>query len=70
MQDNLVYLFAAFFVTWLIMAGYLLSLRRQVENVREEVEALRRAQQATAPASGSALELPDPARVATADERY
>lgn len=68
MQDNLVYLFAAFFVTWLIMAGYLLSLRRQVENVREEVEALRREQQAPAPASGPTPGAADSSRVAASEE--
>lgn len=48
MDDALLYLFAAFFVTWLILGGYLLSLRRQVENVRTEVEALRSEQRGTA----------------------
>lgn len=68
MQDNLVYLFAAFFVTWLIMAGYLLSLRRQVENVREEVEALRREQRESVPASGSTPGAADSSRVAASEE--
>lgn len=68
MEDNLVYLFAAFFVTWLIMAGYLLSLRRQVENVREEVEALRREQRESAPASGSAAGAADSSRVTVPEE--
>lgn len=70
MQDNLVYLFAGFFVTWLIMAGYLLSLRRQVENVREEFEALRREQRESAPASGSAAGATDSSRVVASEEPY
>uniref|UniRef100_A0A7C3A933 CcmD family protein n=2 Tax=Thermorudis TaxID=1649508 RepID=A0A7C3A933_9BACT len=68
MQDNLVYLFAAFFVTWLIMGGYLLSLRRQVENVREEVEALRREQRESVALSGLAPGAPDSSRVAASEE--
>ncbi len=70
MQDNLVYLFAGFFVTWLIMAGYLLSLRRQVENVREEVEALRRERHAAAQASDSTAGAADTSRVAVPEESY
>lgn len=68
MQDNLVYLFAAFFVTWLIMAGYLLSLRRQVENVREDVAALRHEQHAATSASGSTPGAADSSRVAASEE--
>lgn len=39
MDDNLGYLFAAFAVTWLAIAGYLLYLGQQVRQLRDEVEA-------------------------------
>jgi CcmD family protein len=37
MDDNLGYLFAAFAVTWLAIAGYLLYLGQQVRALREDV---------------------------------
>jgi CcmD family protein len=37
MDDNLGYLFAAFAVTWLAIAGYLLYLGQQVKQLRDEV---------------------------------
>jgi CcmD family protein len=37
MDDNLGYLFAAFAVTWLAIAGYLLYLGQQVKALREEI---------------------------------
>ena len=40
MDRNLLYLFVAFFVSWLVIGGYLWSLGRQVQNLRDEVEAL------------------------------
>ena len=40
MDRNLVYLFAAFFVSWLVIGVYLWSLSRQVQNLRDEVEAM------------------------------
>ena len=40
MDDNLGYLFAAFAVTWLAIAGYLLYLGQQVKDLREEVRLL------------------------------
>lgn len=40
MDDNLGYLFAAFAVTWLAIAGYLLYLGQQVKSLREEVRML------------------------------
>ncbi|MCX7622214.1 MAG: CcmD family protein [Thermomicrobium sp.] len=40
-MDSLWYLFAGFFVTWLILGVYLISLRRQVEVLRSELAALR-----------------------------
>ncbi|MBX5444030.1 CcmD family protein [Sphaerobacter sp.] len=44
MGDNLIYLFVAFLITWLIMAAYLWSIGRQVRNLRDEVEALENAE--------------------------
>jgi CcmD family protein len=39
MDDNLGYLFAAFAVTWLAIAGYLLYLGQQVKTLRDELRA-------------------------------
>lgn len=44
MSDNVMYLFVAFLITWLIMAAYLWSIGRQVRTLRDEVEALERAE--------------------------
>ncbi len=43
MNHDLMYLFVAFFVSWLVIGGYLWSLGRQVQNLRDEVEALEHA---------------------------
>lgn len=40
MGDNLGYLFAAFAITWVAIAGYLLYLGQQVKALRDEVESL------------------------------
>ncbi len=40
-MENVWYLFAGFFVTWLILGIYLFSLRRQVEVLRNELASLR-----------------------------
>jgi CcmD family protein len=40
MDDNLGYLFAAFAVTWLAIAGYLLYIGQQVKGLRDEVRML------------------------------
>ena len=40
MDDNLGYLFAAFAVTWLAIAGYLLYIGQQVKSLRDEVRML------------------------------
>ena len=40
-MDALWYLFAGFFVTWLILGLYLFSLRRQIEVLRNELTTLR-----------------------------
>lgn len=40
-MDALWYLFAGFFVTWLILGLYLFSLRRQIEVLRNELATLR-----------------------------
>jgi CcmD family protein len=40
MDDNLGYLFAAFGITWLMIAGYLLYLGQQVRALREDVREL------------------------------
>lgn len=38
MDDNLGYLFAAFAVTWLMIAGYLYYLNGQIRGLREDIE--------------------------------
>jgi CcmD family protein len=40
MDDNLGYLFAAFGITWLAIAGYLLYLGQQVKALRDEVRGI------------------------------
>ena len=40
MTDNLGYLFAAFLISWVVIAGYIWSLGRQVHSLRQEVQAL------------------------------
>lgn len=40
MDDNLGYLFAAFAVTWVAIAGYLLYLGQQVRALRDEIATL------------------------------
>lgn len=67
MDGNLTYLFAAFFVTWLVIGVYLWSLSRQVQNLRDEVDALRDpAQTGAARPGASEPEQPEPARTTAA----
>jgi CcmD family protein len=40
MDDNLGYLFAAFAITWLAIAGYLFYLGQQVRALRDDVREL------------------------------
>jgi CcmD family protein len=68
MQDSVIYLFVGFLVTWLIMGAYLLSLRRQVDTVREELDALRRERQATLYSSVPSADSLDASRLATPEE--
>jgi CcmD family protein len=39
-MSNLTYLFVAFLITWLVISAYLWMLGRQVQNLKDEVEAL------------------------------
>lgn len=39
MDDNLGYLFAAFAITWLAIAGYMLYVGQQVRQLRDEIAA-------------------------------
>ena len=41
MPDNLMYLFAAFVVIWLLIFGYVAFIGGRVQGLRQEVEALR-----------------------------
>ena len=45
MEGNSGYLFAAFFVAWLVLLLYLLILAGRVSGLRRELDALRREQQ-------------------------
>ncbi len=38
MDDNLGYLFAAFAITWIMIAGYLFYLNNQIRALREDIE--------------------------------
>lgn len=39
-MSNLSYLFFAFFITWIVIAGYLWMLGRQVQNLKDDIETL------------------------------
>ncbi len=39
-MSNLSYLFIAFLITWIVIAGYLWMLGRQVQNLKDEVDSL------------------------------
>lgn len=41
MPDNLVYLFAAFVVIWLLILGYIAFIGGRVQGLRQEIETLR-----------------------------
>lgn len=38
MEDNLGYLFAAFAVTWLMIAGYMFYMNVQIRELQEDIE--------------------------------
>ena len=40
MDNNLMYLFAAFLITWIVLGVYLWTLNRQVQNLRDEVKMM------------------------------
>jgi CcmD family protein len=39
-MSNLTYVFVAFLITWVVIAGYLWMLGRQVQNLKDEVDSL------------------------------
>ncbi len=39
-MNNLTYLFAAFLITWVVIAAYMWMLGRQVQNLKDEVDTL------------------------------
>ncbi len=39
-MNNLTYLFAAFLITWVVIAAYMWTLGRQVQNLKDEVDSL------------------------------
>ncbi|HEU5330684.1 MAG: CcmD family protein [Thermomicrobiales bacterium] len=41
MPDNVSFLFAAFTVVWLLIAGYFFFLNSRISGLRQDVEALR-----------------------------
>jgi CcmD family protein len=45
MDSGLAFLFAAFFIAWLVLLLYLLSLAGRLSGLRRELEALRRQEQ-------------------------
>lgn len=56
MDDNLTYVFVAFLITWLVIGGYLWTLGRQVQNLRDEVESLTSEEPPRASESGVSSE--------------
>lgn len=48
--QNLVYLFAAYTIIWIVLFGYIVFLSQQVGDLRNQLEALRRGRGASTPA--------------------
>jgi CcmD family protein len=44
-NKNLGFLFAAYFIVWLLIVGYLFSLSRRQKKLAQEVEALKQMRQ-------------------------
>lgn len=44
-NKNLGFLFAAYFIVWLLIVGYLFSLSRRQKKLAQEVESLKQMQQ-------------------------
>jgi CcmD family protein len=40
-MSNETYLFLAFLISWLVLAGYMFNLGRQVQSLNEEVKSIR-----------------------------
>ncbi len=62
-MSNLSYLFIAFLITWVVIAGYLWMLGRQVQNLKDEVDALTEGNDVgvNAPGRAGRAELESPA---------
>lgn len=56
-SPNLIYLFAAYLIIWIVLFGYLLFLTQQISDLRGQVVALRQRRaadgQARTPRDGS-----------------
>lgn len=59
MDDNLMYVFVAFLISWIVIGGYLVTLGRQVQNLREEADEL----------SSEAISSPESPRPTSGQER-
>jgi len=57
-MNNLNYLFAAFLITWVVIAAYLWMLGRQVQNLKDDVESLTE-RAGSEPATLEAIVRPD-----------
>jgi|GEM_PF-1705603 len=48
-QQNLVYLFSAYTIIWIVLFGYLVFLQGQLGDLKSQVRALRKRQEASKP---------------------
>lgn len=46
-EQNLVYLFAAYTIIWIVLFGYMFFLSQQVGDLRNQLAALRRQREST-----------------------
>ncbi|MGH2461761.1 MAG: CcmD family protein [Chloroflexota bacterium] len=48
-EQNLIYLFAAYTIIWIVLFGYMFFLAQQVGDLRSQLAALRRQRENAAP---------------------
>jgi len=57
--QNLVYLFAAYTIIWIVLFGYIVFLSQQVGDLRNQLEVLRRGRSALTPTGAHANPPPE-----------
>lgn len=51
MEQNLIYLFSAYTIIWIVLFGYLFVMSQQVSDLRSQLDSLRRQRHSDEPAS-------------------